>query len=66
MPCYNEHRERTEDDDKFIELVLTLYKNLLSIPDPAPSRVYADTKTNMHEDLVTSYDRYNLLHNPPI
>lgn len=51
-------RERNDEDTEFIELVLTLFRNLLQIPDPQASRSVSDTRSNMHDALILAYQKY--------
>lgn len=55
-------RERTEDDVKFIELVLHLFKNLLVVPDASKKEASGgDNLSHMHDDLIVAFSQENVL-----
>ena len=55
-------RERTDDDCKFIELVLHLFKNLLVVPNAAMKEASGgEHLTHMHDDLLAAFHRENVL-----
>ena len=55
-------RERTDDDIKFIELVLHLFKNLLVVPDAKLKEASGgDNLSHMHDDLIVAFDQENVL-----
>eukprot|EP00658_Telonema_sp_P-2_P023611 TRINITY_DN1946_c0_g1_i1.p2 TRINITY_DN1946_c0_g1~~TRINITY_DN1946_c0_g1_i1.p2 ORF type:complete len:139 (+),score=42.25 TRINITY_DN1946_c0_g1_i1:200-616(+) len=62
-PLSREGRDRTEDDCKFIELVLHLFKNLLVVPNAEKLRECSggDNMTHMHDDLLAAFQRENVL-----
>ena len=50
--------DRTEDDDRLIELLLGLLKNLLLIPDALPTQCSGRfNKTHMHDDLIIQFQK---------
>ena len=52
------YSSRTEEASQLIELVLTLFRNLLHIPDPINTRAVSDTRENMHDSLVLAFQKY--------
>jgi hypothetical protein len=53
-PLRHEGKERTPQDQLHIELLLTLFRNLLAIPNPVSRRDTSanDHRRNLHEELV--------------
>jgi len=61
-PLSREGRERTDDDIKFIELVLHLFKNLLVVPDADLKEASrGDNLSHMHDDLIVAFHQENVL-----
>jgi hypothetical protein len=56
--AYVQCSSRTEEASQLIELVLTLFRNLLHIPDPINTRAVLDTRENMHDSLVLAFQKY--------
>ena len=55
-------RERSDDDCKFIELVLHLFKNLLVVPNAAMKEASGgEHLTHMHDDLLAAFHREHVL-----
>eukprot|EP00026_Physarum_polycephalum_P000565 Phypoly_transcript_00566.p1 GENE.Phypoly_transcript_00566~~Phypoly_transcript_00566.p1 ORF type:complete len:1445 (+),score=379.68 Phypoly_transcript_00566:78-4412(+) len=52
---------RTQEASQLIELVLTLFRNLLHIPDPITSRAVSDTRENMHDSLILAFQKDHIL-----
>eukprot|EP00743_Colponemidia_sp_Colp-15_P007910 GILK01008568.1.p1 GENE.GILK01008568.1~~GILK01008568.1.p1 ORF type:complete len:1379 (-),score=332.12 GILK01008568.1:34-4131(-) len=54
--------QRTEEDRQRIELLLSLFRNLLQIPDPLPSANSSrdDHKSNLQQQLLAQFQRENV------
>jgi hypothetical protein len=57
-----EAKDRSEEETMFIELVLCLFKNLLTIPDATPTmKSGSDHRTRMQNDLILQFHKDNVL-----
>jgi hypothetical protein len=61
-PISHEGKDRTDTDNLIIELIITLFRNLLSIPNPKETKHSAgDHMHNLAENMLIAFEEANVL-----